>query len=138
FTNSCQSARDIGTVRGDKGSDSLQVTGATSEWLRVRVLEANESVVGQKLKVTITLQPANQTNFDLFVFVNKGSDVIECSDLAGSSMETLSKPDTVSVSWGEGSVANGDDDHRWVSIEVRHKTGECDTTKKWTLTVKGN
>ncbi|HOD23394.1 MAG TPA: hypothetical protein PKK83_13940 [Polyangiaceae bacterium] len=114
------------------------MTGATSEWLRVRVLEANESVVGQKLKVTITLQPANQTNFDLFVFVNKGSDVIECSDLAGSSMETLSKPDTVSVSWGEGSVANGDDDHRWVSIEVRHKTGECDTTKKWTLTVKGN
>jgi hypothetical protein len=125
-------------VRGDDGSDTLQVTGATSEWLRVRVMEANESMIGQKLKLTATLQPANQTNFDLFVFVKEGSDAVECTIVSGSSMKTLSQTDTVSISWGEGAVANGDDDHRWVSIEVRHASGTCDTTKPWTLTVKGN
>jgi hypothetical protein len=138
FVNTCQTARNIGAVRGDEGSDTVQTEGYSSEWLRVRVNEADESLIGKKLKVTITLQPANQSNFDLFVFVNEGSDAVECTTVSGSSMKTLSQTDVVTLSWGESAVPNGKDDDRWVSIEVRHMTGTCDTTKAWTLTVKGN
>jgi hypothetical protein len=43
------------------------------------------------------------------------------------------------VEFGEtGALANGANDARTVTVEVRHVSGNCDPSEKWTLTVSGN
>ncbi len=138
FPHECVDAIDVGTVSGDTGSDVIEVQGATSTWLKVRVLEKNESLVGHKLKLKASLRPGNATNFDLYLFLNENSDVLECTHLVASSLKTLNQLDTASVSFGEGSVPNGNLDHRWVTIEIRRVIGTCDTANPWTLKLEGN
>ncbi|MCL2825048.1 MAG: hypothetical protein FWD57_13750, partial [Polyangiaceae bacterium] len=138
--NICANARNIGSIAGDKGSPYVQASGCSSEWLQLRVTEDDTSLTNATpMRIKVTLTPANTTNFDLYVYVNKDSDKQECIKVSGSSMNTMSVPDIVSLSWGEsGVVPNGKDDSRWVSIEVRHYSGECDLTKPWKILVEGN
>jgi hypothetical protein len=136
-TNTCPTAQSLGTVSGDTGSATANGSGATSQWLSVRVTEDDNSVIGKALKVKVTLTSPSSANFDLYLYVNKGTDQVECTTLSGSSTQT-SGPDTVSLTWGEGAVANGVDDSRTVSIEVRNVSGTCDPGSTWTLLVQGN
>ncbi len=137
---SCQQATSAGTVSGDTGGQSVYLTGSAPRWVQVRVTEDNSSAIGQKLKVTATLNSPAGENFDLYVYLNEKSDVaLECSALAGSSTNGAGATDTVTKSWGEGALANGSDDSRNVSIEVRAAAGTtCNPNNTWTLTVKGN
>ncbi len=136
----CQQATDYGAVSGDTGSQSVTVSGSQPQWVKVRVTEDDSGIVGHKLKVTATLDSPPGENFDLYVYVNTSSDVsLECSALAGSSTNAAGVTDTVSKSWGEGTIPNGSDDSRNVSIEVRAAAGAtCNSSSTWSLTVKGN
>jgi hypothetical protein len=52
---------------------------------------------------------------------------------------TSGTTESLEVDWGEtGTFANGDDDSRTVSIEIRPKMGiTCSPTATWQLTVNG-
>jgi hypothetical protein len=135
-TNTCAAATDLGTVSGDQGSDSQFVQGATSAWFTVRVTENDNGVFGSKLKLNATLQSPAGANFDVFVYV-PSSDTRECSTVSASS--TTSGFDSASASFGEGgTVSNGSSDSRTVTVEVRHVSGACSPTAKWTLNLYGN
>ena len=73
----------------------------------------------------------------LLLLGNTGSDVVECSAPSGSASSN-GNTDQVQRDWGEHSVANGDDDSRTVSIEVRPKSGQCMPQYTWQLEVEGN
>ncbi|HOE51271.1 MAG TPA: hypothetical protein PLH51_21945, partial [Polyangiaceae bacterium] len=138
YPNSCTAARDIGLVRGDKGSDVVTASGSSSEWLRLRVKEADDSMAGRELKVRITLRSPAPTNFDLYVYLDKDKDVVECSLLAASSVLPAEELDSANLNWGEAQIPNGKDDSRWVTIEVRHVSGPCSEQYSWEVTAKGN
>ncbi len=135
-TNTCMVATTLAAVSGDTGSTIRNATGEKSEWLVVRITEDDNSVIGAKLRAKVELTSTPSSNYDLFVYV-PGSDKRECTSVTKSSTST-GTTDTVSVDWGEGSVANGGDDSRPITIEVRHVSGLCDASHKWTLKVTGN
>jgi hypothetical protein len=136
-TNTCATSTSAGSVSGDTGSDSQFAQGTTSAWFTVRVTEDDSSVFAQKLRMTATLQSPAGANFDLYVYV-PGSDTLECSAVSASSTSTSSF-DTASVSFGEGgTLSNGSDDSRTVTVEVRHVSGTCSPSAKWSLNLYGN
>ncbi len=135
----CQGAMDLGSISGDTGSGTVSASGFQSAWLRVRVTENDSSVIGNDLSVTATLTLPAGEQFDLFLYVNSGSDVVECTTPTGTETK-MGNTDQLRITWGEGSVANGSDDSRSVSIEVRpsSSTSTCSPSAKWQLVVQGN
>ena len=139
-TNSCSAPADLGTVSGDSGSDSANQKASGTKFFRVRVTEDDNSVLGAKLKLAAALAVPSGTDYDLYAYVNTGSDSMpSCSSPSKSSASGgVGANEQLSLSWGEGSIANGGDDGRWVVVEVRHKSGACGTGSQYTLTVAGN
>jgi hypothetical protein len=128
----------MGTVSGDKGTDAVQVQGTSGQWVKLRVTENDSSPVGGKLHVRLTLIPPQGTNFDLYAYVNSADDLVECTKVTDFSLNAAGQQEQIDLSWGEGTLANSVDDARWVSIEVRHVSGNCSPSSKWTLAAKGN
>lgn len=137
-TDACQSAMMLGTVSGDSNNVKLTASGYRSAWYRVRVTEDNSSVGGLSLRVAAKLTSPAAPMFDVFVYVNTGSDQIECSTTTGT-VSTAGQTKTVKAEWGEGTISNGSDDGRNVSIEVRplSQTG-CNAGAMWQLEIEGN
>ncbi len=135
----CASSRDLGTVNGDKGNDTLSGEGSTSEWISFRVNEALTGLFnpgGHKMKFNVTLVPPAGADFDLYVYMDDGNDVVECSAVTVQSTNVGN--DEAGNSWGEGATANASNDSRTVSVEVRYKSGTCAAGAKWKLSVEGN
>ena len=143
-TNTCAAARDIGTVSGDTspgtGGNSSPAHGTTSEWLTVRVTEDDNSLGGHALGLKVTLASPPSANFDLFLYVDTGGSTTSraCSTVTKSSTHPAGQVDEATVSWGEGSVGNGSDDTRVVTIEIRHIAGTCSADAEWNLIAAGN
>ncbi len=135
--NTCPTARDIGRVSGDNNADQQSTQGSSSEWLKIRVSE-DSTVLGASLKATFTLVSPPAANFDLFVYYDPLKDATVCTPPTAKSTQQAGISDTVSLSWGEGAVPNGSDDSRTVHVEVRHISGPCGGTAKWTLVAQGN
>lgn len=132
---SCESAETVaGTLLGDARLPPLTVSGTTSRWLRVRVTESDYAFNGtMHLEAELVSPP--DANFDLFVYANTASDVVECSMLAGrSELSTPGGPDRVALTWGAGHF--NVDDSRTVTIEVRHVGGPC-SGAGWSLALGG-
>ena len=53
----------------------------------------------------------------------------------GSVEHAISGLDVALTNWDE---QKGDDDSRWVTVEVRHVSGTCQPSAPWTLTLSGN
>jgi hypothetical protein len=136
-TSTCQTATDLGSVSGDTGAVMRSASGYQSAWYKVRVTEDDSDVFGIKLSATIRLTSPAASNYDVFVYVNTGSDVTECTTPSGTS-STSGTADSVYIIWGEGSISNGNDDGRTVSIEVRPISGACVPAEPWQLVVTGN
>jgi len=133
----CQTAMALGSVSGDTGNAKLSAMGHQSAWFRVRVTEDDSDIPGLTLRVGAKLTSPATVDFDVFVYVNAGSDVVECSTTVGTTTTNGTVNETL-AEWGEGIVPNGSDDSRNVSIEVRPISGTCDPTKPWQLEVEGN
>jgi hypothetical protein len=136
-TDTCAAAMLLGSVSGDTGNQKLTATGYRAAWYRVRVTEDNSSIAGVTLRVAAKLTSPAAVDFDVFVYVNEGSDVIECSTTTGTT-STSGNVDTVKAEWGEGTISNGNADDRNVSIEVRPKSGQCMPPYTWQLEIEGN
>ena len=138
-TTSCGAPADLGTVSGDSGSGSAQNKASGTKFYKIRVTEDDNSVLGTKLKAKASLSVPSGTDYDLYAYVNTGSDAMpSCASPTKSSQNGTGAAEQVQVSWGEGSIANGGDDGRFVVIEVRHKSGPCDASHEYQLIVAGN
>jgi hypothetical protein len=136
-TSTCQTAMDLGSVSGDIGAAMRSASGYQSAWYKVRVTEDDSDVFGIKLSATIRLTSPAASNYDVFVYVNTGSDVVECTTPSGT-LTTSGTADSNYIIWGEGSISNGSDDGRTVSIEVRPVSGTCAPAEPWQLVVTGD
>lgn len=135
--NTCPAATDLGSVSGDTGADTKTFQGSGSQWFKVRVTENDSNLFGVELQMRAELQSPAGTNFDLFVYRAGGSSGQECSAVTTSSTSTGAF-DSASMNWGEGTISNGSNDDRTVTVEVRHVSGTCAAASKWTLTVRGD
>jgi hypothetical protein len=134
--NTCETSRDLGSVNGD-GDGKVTAEGRCSEWVRVRVVESDDSFSGEKLKVKVTLTPPTGADFELLAFVNTAVDVKECRAPSAASESDGDKPENVEVEWGESFVGNGADDSRTLSLHIKSVTGAC-TAEPWKLLIQGN
>jgi len=134
----CQSAMSLGTVSGDSGAATLSADGYQAAWFRVRVTEDYSDVPGLALRVAAKLTMPAAGGFDTFVYVNQGSDTVECSSTLGT-VTAMGNMKEVKAEWGEGFVPNAADDSRDVTIEVRPMTGtSCSPSQTWHLDLEGN
>ena len=136
--STCATAMSLGSVSGDTGQATVQGSGFQSAWFSVRVTEDDSGVFATPMNLTVQLTSPASTNFDLFLYVNEGSDVIECTTPTASSTNTGTS-DQAHLTWGEtGTFANGNDDSRTVSIEVRPISGQCSAGATYQLVVTGD
>lgn len=133
----CQAAMNLGTVSGDTGNAMLSAVGHQSAWFRVRVTEDDSEVLGLTLRVAAKLTSPTTNDYDVFVYVNSGNDVVECATTTGTTT-TNGNVNENRTEWGEGTISNGDDDGRDVSIEVRPIGTNCSATSFWSLEIEGN
>lgn len=137
-TATCETAMVLGNVSGDSQNQKLTASGYQGAWYRVRVSEDSSSIGGLSLRVAAKLTSPSAPMFDVLVYVNTGSDVLECSTTTGS-VSTTGNTKQVRAEWGEGTISNGSDDGRNVSIEIRPlMTTGCSPTATWQLEVEGN
>lgn len=133
----CAAAIDLGSVSGDTGAATRTASGYQAAWYKVRVTEDDSDVFGIKLSASIQLTSPASSNYDVFVYVNTGSDVVECTTSSGT-QSSSGTTDSTYIIWGESTFSNGSDDGRTVSIEVRPITGTCDAAQPWQLSITGD
>jgi hypothetical protein len=136
--DTCAGATLLGSVSGDTGNQQLSVTGTRAAWYRVRVTEDDNGIGGTPETVRVTLTSPANADFALFVYINTGSDALECSQTVGTT-SVNGKVEQTHAEWGEtGAFANGSDDSRDVSIEIRPVSGTCAADQTWQLVVQGD
>lgn len=135
----CAAPRDLGVVAGDADGASVSTQGTCSEWLRIRVNEtATSSLLAGPMKLSATLVSPAAADYDLYLYVNKDADVVECTKEEGKSDLPANRSDILKLQWGEGWTANASDDQRPVSIEVRAKDPANCGKGNWVLLLEGN
>lgn len=133
---SCDNGRVIGMVSGDESSPGLDIGGTEPTWLTFQVTEDNDSVVGEALRFTATLNSPPGVDFDLYVYRGAPNGPTGCGGVMDSSTSNGAS-DLVHMSWGEGGVANGGDDRSWVAVEIVVKNDACSDGSAWSLSVEG-
>jgi hypothetical protein len=133
----CQTAILLGETSGDTGNTRFNTSGFQSAWFRVRVTENDEDFPGLSLRFGAKLTSPASNDYDVFVYVNTGSDVVECSTTTGTTTTNGTVNENL-AEWGEGTIPNGSDDDRTVSVEIRPIGTNCQATAPWQLEVQGN
>ncbi len=133
----CQAASALGAVSGDEASPNLAASGSEPTWLRFQVTEDDDSVSGSGMSFTATLISPAGANFDLYVYRGVEGGPSGCNGFGQQSVGA-GPQDQVTMTWGEGGVANGVDDGVWVAVEIRAKNDMCAPPQEWMLTVAGN
>ena len=136
-TGTCPSASPLGSVSGDEGSPGLAAMGAEPTWVTFHVTEDDDSAFGSGMSFTVTLQSPPGLDFDLYVFRGIEGGGSGCGGFMQQSTNTGGS-DVVSMSWGEGGVANGSVDSAWVAVEIVAKDEVCAPPQQWSLDVQGN
>ncbi|HEX3761816.1 MAG TPA: hypothetical protein VHW23_24120 [Kofleriaceae bacterium] len=136
-TDACLTAITLGTISGDTGNQTLTAKGSRAAWFRVRVTENDTDLDGVAMHVLARLTPPAGADFDVRVYVNPDTDILECTNTSGVAT-TSGNVKQVRASWGEDVVTDGEDDSRDVSIEVRPLSGSCSSTATWQLVIEGD
>jgi len=135
--NTCQTARDVGTISADTDGNPLQVTGTSSEWLKLKATEDNSSIFGHDLAVKFTLISPDSSDDNLYVYLDEsaGADGRACGDATASSKKPLGQIDALDLSYGDHL---GSDDTHTISVRVDHVRGPCGPGHEWQLKIEGN
>lgn len=133
----CQSAGSIGNVSGDQGSPSLQSNSSQPAWRTFLVTEDDDAIEGAGMSFTVTLVSPAGADFDLHVYRGVEGGGTGCGGFLQSSTNG-GGIDEVTMTWGEGVLANGVDDSAWVAVEIVAKNDMCAPPEEWSLTVEGN
>jgi hypothetical protein len=140
--NTCQTAKDLGAMRGNEGTDTLSIQGAGPTWVKVRMTEVSHAwqfYTGFPMFLTATLVSPAGENFDLYVYGNPDTDTLECTNSMGKSTNPAGQDDVVHAKWGESCYYPNDiDESRTITIEIKSADGICSSNAKWTLVLQGN
>jgi hypothetical protein len=136
-SHTCAAATALGTVSGDTSQQTLTARGTQAAWFRVRVTEDDDTLEGIPLRVLAKLTSPPGAGFDVLLYVNADEDVVECSTVVSTSTVSGNVREA-RASWGEDTVADGVDDSRDVTIEIRPITSACAADAMWELTIAGN
>ncbi|KYF66155.1 hypothetical protein BE11_27050 [Sorangium cellulosum] len=132
--NTCAGAEDIGSVSGDEGADSWTVTGTTSEWFKIKVVDDEQFLFTSTESFRATLTSPPGMNFDLIVY--QGELEVDAPDCFASGARGQGTPESFTAIWDD---RGGPPDDLWFVIEVRHVDGTaCGEDARWELEVKGN
>jgi hypothetical protein len=137
----CGTFSTLGTVRGDKGSDSSSASGVGERWYRVKVSEDESDAFSlNDLSATVTLTMPAGTDYDLEAWCDGcTSTPVASSVTAGTTSET------VQVRWPEKCLEvfglctgapSGSDSGRDVYIRVLYRS--ANTCSTWNLSVLGH
>ena len=99
-SDTCAAATTLGTSAATPNNQKLTAMGYRAAWYRVRVTENDSSIGGLTLRVAAKLTSPSAIDFDVFVYLNAGSDAVECSATTGTVTSTGSSI-TVKAEWGE-------------------------------------
>jgi hypothetical protein len=133
-TNTCASAQSLGNVAGDTGG-LAQTSGVGSKWIKARITEADSSVFETDLSYVVTLTSPPGMDYDLYVRQGPQDGPQDCAATEKKGVVSGST-ETVSDSWDDDQGIGGEDDSVWLSIEVRHVSGD-DCATPWSLSVSG-
>ncbi|HEY8089455.1 MAG TPA: hypothetical protein VIF09_16455 [Polyangiaceae bacterium] len=133
-------ATNLGSIAGDKSGATLTSSGSAPDFLLIDYAEKDSSIGPVPMKATVTLTSPAGTNFDLYAYLGASKGAIECTTVQQQSTNPAGQDDTVTFEWGEtsGLTANGVDDSRTVTIEVRWASGTCSTAASWSLSAHGH
>jgi hypothetical protein len=135
--NDCAGAENLGAVAGDEDGEPVTVQGTTAKWFRIRVEERASGISETDLSYSVSLTSPAGMNYDVIVMEGPQDGDPTCGGTpkAGQSNGVA---EVVSASWDDDQGFGGEDDSVWLSIEVRHVSGDqCDLDDRWTLTVQG-
>ncbi|WP_437814678.1 hypothetical protein [Sorangium sp. So ce1078] len=128
--NTCLGAEDLGEISGDVEADELTVTGTTSKWFKIKIVDNDDEASSEHFRATLTSPPG--MNFDLIVYEGD----INAPDCFASGVRGQGTPESYYATWDDIPIVG---DHLWFSLEVRHAEGTaCGEDATWTLTVSGN
>ncbi len=132
--NTCANAQGLPSVSGDNGGTAT-TTGVGSKWVTVRVTENNSSIFGQDLSYTATLTSPAGSVYDLYVHEGQDAGGPDCgaAPMKGAPPGPLQ---SVHSSWSDTQGLGGEDNSRWLNIEVRHLSG-TDCMASWSLKIDG-
>ena len=126
------------SVSGDTGAGTATASGYQSAWFQVRVTEDDSGPFGVSMTMTATLTSPAATNYDLYLYINTGSDVLSCTTPTGAATKN-GAVQSQKLTWGEsGTFSNGNDDGRTVVVEVRAPATGCAPAATWQLNVQGD
>lgn len=135
--NTCQLPTSLGNVAGDKNEPAVVVNGTTSEWFVIEIQEKDSNILEEDLSYTVTLLSPNATDYDLYVHQGPEGGSPDCS-ASPMTVTVQGNTETVHNSWDDDQpFPTGEDDSRYLNIEVRHVSGnDCNTP--YTLTIEGH
>jgi len=93
---SCAAATDLGSVSGDTGAGTVTASGYQAAWYKLRVTEDDSGPFGVQMQLTAQLTSPASENYDVFTYVNGGTDVIECNTPTGTA-STSGTTDTLTI-----------------------------------------
>jgi hypothetical protein len=130
----CAGAEILPAVSGDEGG-MVTRNGTTSKWWKVQISETDSGIFETDLSYRVTLASPASVNYDLRVYESGDDQPASCSvaPKVGSG-----NPETVQNGWDDSQGFGGEDNSRWLVIEIFHVSGtECNPEDQWTLSVQG-
>jgi hypothetical protein len=132
--DTCDSAEELQSVRGDSHNDRRSANGIGSKWFQIEVTEP--AGPNNPMSYTVTLTSPASTSYELFVYPS----ALDASgpDCGATEVAGQGDPQVVTDNWTDSTVGFDNDD-RWLSIEIRYASGDaCGPGDEWSLEVAGN
>lgn len=137
--NTCSAADVLSSIAGDENDPAVVRYGVTSKWFQIQIREENGSIIAEDMSYTVTLTSAPGTDYDLIVHQGPQDGSPNCNATPKLGVDQGAGVETVHDSWNDDQGIGGEDDHVWLSIEVRYVSGsECDANAQWTLEIEGH
>ncbi|WP_437906920.1 hypothetical protein WME95_03045 [Sorangium sp. So ce327] len=130
--NTCTGAEALGSISGDVEADSMTVTGTTSKWFKILIVDNADEASSEHFRATLESPPG--MNFDLIAY--QGQIEVDAPNCFASGVRGQGTPESFYVTWNDRFA---DPDELWFILEVRHVEGTaCGEDARWTLTLLGN
>lgn len=132
----CDGAEPLPAIAGDEGNPTATRNGHTNKWFKIHIEEQDSSIGGEDLSYTVSLTSPPGVVYSLKVYPGAEDGPADCN--AGV-VNGTGNPPSVHDSWDDDQGFGGEDDSKWLIIEITHVSGElCSSADNWTLLVQGN
>ena len=132
----CDGAEPLPAIAGDEGNPTATRNGHTNKWFKIHIEEQDSGIGGEDLSYTVSLTSPPGVVYSLKVYPGGEDGPADCN--AGV-VNGTGTPPSVHDSWDDDQGFGGEDDSKWLIIEITHVSGElCSSSDNWTLLVQGN